>query len=114
MSRPRFAASFTQHCENQRELLRGTVVYRDDDGPVRSLPVIDTAKYSHNKNSLVVRGYNLMPGASVSIDGAPVQVHAQKGQKVRVRRLRLEPGVHQVVVTNPDGGESFPYEIAVF
>lgn len=95
--------------------LRGTLHYRDDGGSVpASFPSITKAKYARGKQALSITGIEFEPGATVTVDGTPVTVTKVKSKSIKTKNVTLAPGLHNVVVKNADGGESFPYEIAVF
>ncbi len=111
-----FAASFVQYCEGMTRngALRGTIQYRDDDGPITSLPYISSAKYKPGSDLLKLRGDSFLPGAYVEIDGTRYEPSTVKTEVLKIKNVVLAPGFHDAVVVNTDGGRSFPYQIAVY
>lgn len=110
------AVSFIQHDGDSPTgpAVRGTVWYRDDGGPFRSFPVIETAKYKKGPGLLKVKGRDFSPGAVLVVDGVVVEPSKVRNSVITAKGLNLTPGLRRVVVRNADGGESFAFEVAVF
>lgn len=111
-----FAASFIQHDGDSPTgpAVRGTVWYRDDGGPFRSFPVIESGKYKKGPGLLKVKGRDFSPGAVLVVDGVVVEPSKVRNSLITAKGLNLTPGLRRVVVRNADGGESFAFEVAVF
>ncbi len=110
-----FSASFLQYCENQtREYVSGTIQYRDNGGPLTSFPYVTNGKYSSRSDLLKLKGFDFQSGLHLEIDDVRYEATSVKEKSIKVKNLQLTVGVHRVVIVNPDGGRSAPFEVAVF
>lgn len=110
-----FTASFLQYCELQtREFVSGTIQYRDNGGPLTSFPYVTSGKYSSRSDVLKLKGYEFQSGLFLEIDDVRYEAGVVKEKSIKVKNLQLSVGVHRIVIVNPDGGRSAPFEVAVF
>lgn len=94
----------------------GTLRYVDDGGPIpESFPQITKAKYSRSNHTVKITGMEFEPGASVIVDGAQIlTVKKITTKSIKTVDVTLPVGIRTLVVRNADGGESPPFEIAIF
>jgi hypothetical protein len=63
--------------------------------------------------SIAVGGTGFLPGARLLLDGAAVPIDGVTDTQIVFTPPRLNPGLHQVVVANPGGGQSLPQTLQV-
>ena len=94
----------------------GTLRYVDDGSPIPgSFPQIARAKYSRSKHTVKITGIDFEPGASVIVDATQVlTVKKITPKSIKTIDVTLPVGIRTLVVRNADGGESPPFELAIF
>jgi PKD repeat protein len=76
-------------------------------------PSITYAKKQHSPFRIVLFGTNFQDGCTATINGVPVQVKYKNGGKIKLKDAKslCPKGVAvTIVVTNPDGGVSAPFQ----
>lgn len=114
----RFAVSFDVHTASPEGPQEQKGVYRyidDGSSTPASFPAVSKAKFSRSSGTLTLKGLEFESGATVTADGAQsLTVAHVKERTIKIKSAAFAPGIHTVVVKNPDGGESVPYEFPVF
>jgi hypothetical protein len=77
------------------------------------LPRITEVTYKSRKGKLTVVGENFAAAAVLRIDGQVVENARVDGSVIFAKRLSLASGTHHLVVENPNGGASAPFDLTV-
>ncbi len=96
--------------------INGLLRFVDDGSSIpQSYPLLTKAKYSRSKNTLKLSGLEFEAGATVTVDGmTELTVAKVSPRTIKAKNVTLSAGIHTIVVKNLDGGETLPFEIAVF